>query len=374
MAAAADGLTLARIRAARDRIDSYLAGTPVHVADEISRRLCLPERAARRPRVCVKPEYRQTTRAFKLRGALNFALIHQDEIRRHGAVTASAGNHAQGVAVAVARVLGLPEQLTIFVPVGTPDSKLDGIERYAGRPARVEGGRFEETKQIAQDHAATTGAIFIPPYDDYDVMAGQGTIGLEILEEYPEVDLVAVPVGGGGLVAGVATAVKETAELLEREIKVIGVEEVGRTCAHYARSRGRAEPLPPELVLDHPIADGIAVTQVGEKCFPLIERYVDSLYAVWPDNLIVGAACLQIDDPGDEVVEGAGAAAATALVEGHVDPRVACAVSREEEPFSALRFAAVAELETCMDVCVVASGGNARHDFSEDVARIEGMP
>jgi threonine dehydratase len=223
-------------------------------------------------------------------------------------VAASAGNHAQGVAFA-ARELGI--HATIFMPVGVAIPKFQATRAY-GADVVLSGGIVDETLRAAADFAAQTGAVLIPPFDHPDVVAGQGTLGLEILEEAPDVRTVVVPIGGGGLISGVASAIKQRARLEGREVRVIGVQAAN--AAAYPVSLSAGEPT--EISTVPTIADGIAVSRPGALNFQIIREAVDEVVTVSEDDL--ARAMLVLLERAKLVVEPAGAAAVAALLAGHV--------------------------------------------------------
>ncbi|GMA37356.1 threonine ammonia-lyase [Demequina litorisediminis] len=225
-------------------------------------------------------------------------------------VAASAGNHAQGVAFA-AQQLGIPA--TIFMPLGAPVPKLLATKGY-GATVVTEGATVEDCLALAQDHASRTGAIMIHPFDHPDVIAGQGTVGLEIVQDVPEVSTIVVPVGGGGLVAGIAVAAKAHAELAGHEVRVVGVQ--ASASAAYPPSLAAGEPV--SIDRDATIADGIAVARPGALTFPLIRDLVDEIVTVDEDDL--ARAVLVILERTKLVVEPAGAAGVAAILGGLIAP------------------------------------------------------
>lgn len=282
-------LTLSDIQAAQDRLRPLARVTPL---------LPLPEPRGETA-VFLKLESLQYTGSFKIRGAANCLALLGEEARGHGVMAASAGNHAQGVAAA-ARYFGL--HATIVMPAATPLVKVDRTRRH-GAHVILKGASFEEAYAEACSLAASTGATFIHPFADERVMAGQGTVALEVLQQAPELESVVVPVGGGGLIAGIATAVKA----LRPEVRVFGVQ--AEVVAPLARSLplGRLTPVPPALT----IAEGIAVAAPAQETFELIRRYVDDIVTVSEAELATAMLDLLEDDK--LVVEGAGAAPYAAL-------------------------------------------------------------
>ena len=251
-------------------------------------------------RVRLKPENLQKTGSFKIRGATNkIALLSPNE-KRKGIIAASAGNHAQGVAHAAERG-GI--KATIVMPRTTSLAKVEAMRRYRVELI-LEGQSFDEAAHHAGTLQRETGATLVHAFDDPEVIAGQGTVGLEIIEEWPEVDTVVVPIGGGGLIAGIATAIKHS----KPDIKMVGVQASGAPSAKLAVEKGR----PTKLGSVHTLADGIAVKQVGELTFPVIQRLVDDIVTVDEDE--IAAAVLLVLERCKVTAEGAGAASLAALM------------------------------------------------------------
>ncbi|MFD4142452.1 threonine ammonia-lyase [Streptomyces sp. NPDC058572] len=250
--------------------------------------------------VHLKCENLQRTGSFKLRGAYVRISGLRPEERAAGVVAASAGNHAQGVALA-SSLLGV--RSTVFMPVGAPLPKVAATREY-GADVRLQGQGIEETLAAAEDYAHETGAVFIHPFDHPDIVAGQGTVGLEILEQCPEVRTILVCVGGGGLLAGIAVAVKS----VRPDVKVIGVQAEG------------AAAYPPSLAAGHPVsidapttmADGIKVGRPGDVPFKIIGDLVDGVRTVSEDAL--SSALLLCLERAKLVVEPAGASTVAALL------------------------------------------------------------
>jgi threonine dehydratase len=239
------------------------------------------------------------TGSFKERGALNKILGLAADARGRGVVTASAGNHAQGVAYHSQR-LGLAA--TIVMPKGTPLIKVSRTRAF-GANVVLHGATYDDACAEALRLSREHGLEMIHPFDDAEVMAGQGTIGLELLEQNPYLDLVITSIGGGGLAAGVAVALKET----NPKIKVVGVDSM-----RQARDAGAVITLPAART----IADGIAVRTVGERTFPIVQRYVDDIVSV--DEEEISNAILLLLEGEKTVAEGAGAAPLAALVHGKI--------------------------------------------------------
>jgi threonine dehydratase len=226
-------------------------------------------------------------------------------------VAASAGNHAQGVALAAKR-LGI--KATIFMPVGASLPKFHATQSY-GATVVLEGAVFAETLAAAQAFAAAKGAIFVSPFDHLDVVAGQGTVGLEIMKQVPDVENILVAMGGGGLAAGVAVATKLAAAKQGRKIKVIGVQSEN-TAAYVASLKARKPTL---IKATATIADGIAVAKPGDVPFGLIAKHIDKVVTV-SDNQIA-QAIVALLERSKQVVEPAGAATVAALMSGAFKPK-----------------------------------------------------
>ena len=250
--------------------------------------------------VLLKREDLQPVFSFKVRGAYNRVANLSAQERARGVIAASAGNHAQGLALA-ARHLGIPA--TIVMPRTAPELKVQGVLAY-GAQAVLHGDAFHEALAHAQALAQAQGLVFIPPYDDPDVIAGQGTVAMEILRQHPgRIDAIFVPVGGGGLLAGVAAYVKH----VRPEVKVIGVEPADSNCLQAALAAGE------RVVLERvgAFADGVAVAQIGAYPFEVCRRYVDEVILVSADELC--AAIKDIYDDTRSITEPAGALAVAGL-------------------------------------------------------------
>jgi threonine dehydratase len=251
--------------------------------------------------VSLKCENLQRTGSFKSRGAyVRIARLSEDE-RAHGVVAASAGNHAQGVALA-ATTLGIKS--TVFMPEGAPIPKEKATRGY-GADVIFEGRYLENALAAAQEFAERTGAVLIHPFDHADIVAGQGTLGLEILEQAPEVRTVLVPTGGGGLLAGVAVAIKA----LRPDVRVVGVQAEG--AAAYPGSLAAGEPVALESMST--VADGIAVGRPGDITFAAVRDHVDEIRTVSEEAL--SRALLALLERAKLVVEPAGAAGVAALLD-----------------------------------------------------------
>ncbi|MEN9608276.1 MAG: hypothetical protein RLZZ06_207 [Actinomycetota bacterium] len=261
--------------------------------------------------VVLKAENLQRTGAYKLRGAFHRMSKLTAAERKKGVVAASAGNHAQGVALA-AKMLGI--KATIFMPVGASLPKFVATKAY-GAQVVLEGAVFAETLAAAQAYAAKKGAIFIPPYDHMDVVLGQGTVGLEILNQVPDVDNIIVSIGGGGLAAGISTVAKAYAAKHKRKIKVYGVQS--ENTASYVTSLKAGKPT--KIETKRTIADGIAVGLPGKIPFELIKKNIDKVVTVSDDE--IAKAIVLLLERAKLVVEPAGAATVAALMSGAIKPK-----------------------------------------------------
>jgi threonine dehydratase len=290
------------IRRARSVIDGVITHTPVLSAGAISRWTGT--------RVLLKAENLQRTGSFKLRGAVNRMSTLSDDERARGVVAASAGNHAQGVALA-ASALGVSSR--VYMPVDAPLAKQVATADY-GAEVVLAGETFEESYAAARSDA--DGRVLVPPFDDAAIIAGQGTVGLELLEQAPEVDAIVVPLGGGGLLSGIAIAVKA----LRPDIRLIGVQASG--CAAWNASLAAGHPV--EIERGTTVADGIAVQRPGDITFPLVKQYADEVVEVTEDEIC--RAVVVLLERSKLMVEGAGAAGLAALLAGKVKAREAVCV------------------------------------------------
>ena len=285
--------TLSDIEAARE----ILAGVAIRTPMEESRWLS----AAAGGPVLLKCENLQRTGSFKIRGAyLRMSRLSADE-RANGVVAASAGNHAQGVALA-AQLLGIKS--TVFMPEGAPIPKEKATRGY-GAEVRFRGHSVDEALVAAKEFASTTGAVLIHPFDHRDIVTGQGTCGLEVVEQCLDARTVLVPAGGGGLIAGMATAIKGR----KPDVQVVGVQAEG--AAAYVDSLRQGHPVP--LGGMSTMADGIAVGCPGEVPFQAVQKYVDEVVTVSEESL--SRALLMLLERAKLMVEPAGAAAVAALLE-----------------------------------------------------------
>ena len=266
--------------------------------------------------IFLKTENLQITGSFKVRGAYNKISQLPEEEKRKGVIACSAGNHAQGVALAAARS-GIHS--LICIPEGAPISKVEATKSYGAEVCLVKGV-YDDAYQKACELQKESGAVFIHPFDDPEVIAGQGTIGLEILEQLPEVDAVIVPVGGGGLISGVAYAVKA----LRPGCKVYGVQAAGAPSMAQALRDKKIEALPGVSTF----ADGIAVKCPGELTYDLCSSYVDEIVTVTDDE--IATAILTLIEQHKLIAEGAGAVSVAAAMFNKVDVKgktVACLLS-----------------------------------------------
>jgi len=288
--------TLEDIRAARERIGDAVELTPCRRSHRLSTQ-CGAE-------VWLKLENLQLTGSFKERGALNKMLLLDDTQRAAGVVAASAGNHAQAVAHS-AQSLGIAA--TIVMPETAPLTKVRGTRAF-GAEVVLHGSSYAEAFERARALEAEHGYTLIHAFDDPDVIAGQGTIGLELLDQLPELDTVVVPVGGGGLIAGIAVAVKA----LRPEVRVIGVQTERMPAMRQSLAAGRIEHLRPTST----IADGISIANVGTHTFPILQRHVEAVHAVGEDA--IASAIMRLLEGDKTLAEGAGAVGVASLYEGRV--------------------------------------------------------
>ncbi len=292
--------TLAEIEAAATALDGVISRTPVDRSLHLTDVLGVP--------VHLKLENLQRTGSFKIRGATYRLSRLSEEERAWGVVAASAGNHAQGVALA-AQELGIPA--TIFMPLGVPVPKLLATRGY-GAEVVLDGATVETPLRLAAEFAERTGAVFIHPFDHPDIIAGQGTLGLELMDDVPDVETVVVGIGGGGLAAGIAAAVKARAAAEGRTVRVVGVQAANS--AGYPPSLRAGHPL--EVETTPTIADGIAVARPGDLPFRIISELVDDVVTVSDDD--IARALLVLLERAKQVVEPAGAVGVAAILAGHV--------------------------------------------------------
>src|SRR5919201_5707243 len=284
-------ISLETVRAAAGRIAGAVAHTP-----------CLPSQTLSRLTGCelyLKFENLQFTASFKERGALNKLLSLSQAERRRGVIAMSAGNHAQAVAYHAAR-LGIPAQ--IVMPKGSPNTKIKNT-RVHGATVLLEGETLADAARHAHALAARDGLVFVHPYEDELIIAGQGTVALEMLDSVPALDVLAVPIGGGGLIAGIATV----ARALNPKIRIYGVESRTYPSMHQ---RLAGEPV---KVGGDTIAEGIAVKDVGDLAFDIVRREVEDVVVVAEET--IERAIVALIEIEKTVAEGAGAAALAALLE-----------------------------------------------------------
>lgn len=285
-------VTLDDVRAAREVLQGVVRPTPMEFSRALSERVGGP--------VFLKCENLQRAGSFKIRGAYTRMARLSDDEKARGVVAASAGNHAQGVALA-AQLLGL--RSTVFMPTGAPIPKLLATRGY-GAHVELTGLTVDEALVEAKRFSEQTGAVLIHPFDHTDIVAGQGTVGLEILEECPDVRTVVVCTGGGGLLGGIATAVKG----LRPDVRVVGVQ--AETAAAYPASIAAGHPVPLAKMVT--MADGIAVGCPGEVPYALVRELVDDICTVSEESL--SKALLFLIERAKLVVEPAGAAGVAALL------------------------------------------------------------
>ncbi|MGV1926469.1 threonine/serine dehydratase [Agrobacterium tumefaciens] len=304
--------TIQDILDARTRLKPHVRHTPLLRADKIGETVGC--------NLYLKPETLQITGAFKIRGALNKALSLSKEEIANGIIATSSGNHAQGLAYA-ARMLGV--RAILVLPVNTPKIKIENTKALGAEVVLFDGDTAARWKRVyeiaAENHYAP-----IHAFEDPIVMAGQGTIGCEILDDLPEVDTVVVPVGGGGLISGIATAIKET----RPSVRVIGVEPALTPKYFHSRINKKRTSLP----LQNTIADGLRISVPGQNPYPIIEKYVDEIVLVDDHYIVEGMRALAKD--AKLIAEPAAAITVGALLAGALD------VKPEEK------------------VCAVLSGGN----------------
>jgi threonine dehydratase len=324
MAVAREVVSAQDVEDAARLIAGKVRETPVLPAGELSRRVGR--------NVVLKAENLQLTGSFKARGATNMIARLPDEALRGGVVAASAGNHAQAVACA-ARDAGA--HAVLVMPEGAPVSKVAAVRQYGGE-VRLHGGNYDDAHAEAARLVEAEGLTAVHAFDQAEVVAGQGTVGLELARQAPEVKLVVVPLGGGGLASGIGLAVAEWLP----GARVVGVQ--AEACAPYIDSLAAHKPIGARSA--NTICDGIAVKRPGDFTLPLVERYVDEVVTVSDDE--VAEAMVMLLERTKLVVEGAGAVAVAALMQG--------------------RVSAPAE----GDVCAVLSGGNVDASLLSECIRL----
>jgi threonine dehydratase len=282
--------TLADVEAARARLEeSGVRATPVYESETFTRRTGRE--------VLLKAENLQRTGAFKIRGAVNKISTLTDDERKAGVAAASAGNHGQAVAWA-AREVGVAA--TIFMPDETPMAKVDATRNYGGR-VELTGAAFEDALDASREFAERTGATFVHAFEDPDVIAGQGTIGLELAEQVAELETVVIPVGGGGLASGIALALRS----VRPQVKLVGVQ--ADACAPFVGSDQ----------LGYTIAEGIAVKEPGKLTKSILADHLDGIVTVSDEE--ISQAIVLLLERAKLAVEGAGAASVAALLSGRVE-------------------------------------------------------
>lgn len=292
-------LPFSLIQEAAGRLGTHVRRTELIYSHYFSERLGCP--------IHFKCENLQRTGSFKIRGALNFMLSQPRETLARGVVTASAGNHGQGVAFA-AHLLGF--RATVFMPENTPVQKVNAVREH-GADIVLTGRNFDEAKSAAFRFLETNEGLFVHPFDDPLVMAGQGTAGLEILDQLPDVETVIVPIGGGGLISGIATAIREK----RPSARVIGVETSAAPAVHFSLKKGCVMEAPVAASL----ADGIAVKHPGESTFGIIRSLVDEVVLVEEEE--IAQAIVLLLERNKLLVEGAGAVSLAALLYGRTGCR-----------------------------------------------------
>ncbi|TGE36946.1 threonine ammonia-lyase [Desulfosporosinus fructosivorans] len=292
-----ENLTLMNVQEAQANIGSYIQRTPLDHSQTYSKMT--------NSEIYLKLENMQKTGSFKVRGAANKISKLTSLEKKYGVIASSAGNHAQGVALAASRG-GIPA--TIVMPESAPIAKIDATRGY-GANVILYGNVYDDAYEKAKEIQAVTGATFIHPFDDLDVMAGQGTIGLEILEDLPDVDTVLVPVGGGGLISGIAVAIKS----LRPKVRVIGIQAAEAASMSEALRSGHP------ILIDtaNTLADGIAVKRAGDLTFDHIKQWVDDIVTVTEDE--ISAAILSLMERAKSIAEGAGSVALAAALNAKVD-------------------------------------------------------
>lgn len=296
------GPTLADFHAARERVSRVAHVTPMESSSFLSAALGAP--------VYLKCENLQRTGSYKIRGAYNRLSQLDDAEKLRGVVAASAGNHAQGVALA-ARELGIPA--TIFMPVGVALPKLQATRDY-GAEVVLSGHSVEEALIAAKAYSEQSGAVFIPPYDHADVIAGQGTLGLEILDQVPDVETIVMAIGGGGLISGVASVVTQVRRETGGTIRIIGVQAANSAPYALSMKLGALTAVVPTPT----IADGIAVAKPGVLNFEIVREVVDEVVTVSDDD--TARAILVLLERAKQVVEPAGAVGVAAILTDQIQP------------------------------------------------------
>jgi threonine dehydratase len=286
-------LGLADFRVVRERISQHIKHTPLLTSRQLSERTGFEVR--------VKAEMFQRVGSYKIRGPLNKFALMPDEQKRRGVVCSSAGNHAQGVALA-AQIHGI--RAVVCMAANATPAKIAATKGY-GAEVVLHGNIWDEANEKAKELVRTEGLTYVHPFDDEQLIAGQGTLGLEIVQDWPAVDAVVVPIGGGGLISGVSMALKSH----NPNIKVIGVESSDGPAMKRSLEAGRVETIDCRTIID-----GLRVRRAGEVTFSVVQRYVDEIVAL-PDRDIF-EAMIWVMERCKLVVEGAAAAPVAALLHG----------------------------------------------------------
>jgi threonine dehydratase len=288
-------LTLDDFKAARARIAQHIKHTPLLTSQQLSERTGFDIR--------LKAELFQKVGSYKIRGPLNKFALMSEEQKRRGVVCSSAGNHAQGVALA-ARIHGI--RAVVCMAENATPAKIAATKAY-GAEVVLHGSIWDEANEKAKELVRTQGLTYVHPFDDAELIAGQGTLGLEIATDWPEVEAVIVPIGGGGLISGISMAVKSH----NPKIRVIGVESSDGPAMKRSVEAGRLETIDCKTIID-----GLRVRRVGEINFSVVQRFVDEIVAL-PDREIFDAM-IWVMERCKLVVEGAAAAPVGALLNGLV--------------------------------------------------------
>jgi threo-3-hydroxy-L-aspartate ammonia-lyase len=292
-------VTINDVRAAAERIAPYVHRTPLLTSAALNRMTGADLR--------LKAEHLQLSGSFKIRGALNRLLALSDDERRRGVVAFSSGNHAQGVALA-ARLTGT--RATIVMPCDAPTVKLEATRDY-GATIVLYDRKAEDREAIARRIAEEKGAVIVPPFDDPLIIAGQGTVGLEIAEDWPEIEIALVPIGGGGLISGIATALKA----LRPDVEIIGVEPAVADDARRSLEGGSIVRIPQPAT----VADGVATTAIGRYPFAIMQQLVSRIVTVDEDAILRAVEIIMTRTK--QVVEPTGALTTAAILAGAVDVR-----------------------------------------------------
>lgn len=287
------------IRQAAERLAPYVKHTPLLRGEKLDEDLGC--------QVYFKPECLQKTGSFKIRGATNRILTMTDEERSRGIIASSSGNHAQGVAFA-ARLLGI--KATIVLPTNAPQVKVDNTRALGAEVIQYGFGSIERYKKL-YEIVAEKGYSVVHSFNDPALIAGQGTVGYEIMQDLRDVDTVVVPLGGGGVLAGVAVAVKET----NPRVRVVGVEP--ERIPRYSESRRQGKPV--EVELKDTVADGLMITGTGSNTYPIIEKYVDEIIPVSDEDIV--RALNKIVFQGKVLVEPSSAVGVAAVLSGQLKVR-----------------------------------------------------